>query len=213
MSVQIDCFNWCRGEKPRLATNPFSTRFLRPGVLPFQFPAGLTATDLIDRLQRNGCWGQIVGGHGSGKSTLLRVLLPELRAAGRTIRAFEFHAGFGWRSTKCVLDNHGDQRTLVVVDGYEQLTWWVRYRLRRQCRRQHSGLLVTAHRCCRLPDLWSTTVTLELAQTLTRRLLKSEDSSVIRADDVAEAFQICQGNLRETWFRLYDVYETRMGAE
>ena len=213
MSVQIDCFNYCRGDKPRLATNPFSTRFVRPGVLPFLFPAGLTATDLVGRLRRSGWWGQIVGPHGSGKSTLLRALLPELQAAGKTVRLFEFHAGFGWRSANRVPDNHGDQQTLVVVDGYEQLTWWARYTLRRRCRRQHTGLLVTAHRCCRLPDLWSTAVTLELAQTLTCRLLNSGDSPVIRADDVAAALQTCRGDLRETWFRLYDVYETRMGAE
>jgi energy-coupling factor transporter ATP-binding protein EcfA2 len=196
-----------------LASNPFSTRFVRPGVLPFSFPAGLTAAGLVDRLRRSGWRGQIVGPHGSGKSTLLRTLLPELRAAGRTIRLFEVHAGFGWRSANRVPDNDGDQQTLVVVDGYEQLTWWTRHRLRRRCRRQRAGLLVTAHRCCRLPDLWSTTVTLELAQMLTRRLLESGDSLVIRADDVATAFQSCRGNLRETWFRLYDVYENRMGVE
>src|SRR5579859_6457327 len=65
------------GRKPR--SNPFSTRCVRPGAIPFRFPPGESAATMVDRLERQGWWGQIVGPHGSGKSTLLAALLPELR--------------------------------------------------------------------------------------------------------------------------------------
>jgi hypothetical protein len=196
----------------RPSRNPFSTRNVRPGVLPFLFPAGTTAADLVARLRRNGWWGQIVGPHGCGKTTLLRALLPALQTAGRTIRLIELHAGDRLPVSHAERDRW-DETTLVVVDGYEQLGWLARRWLRRSCRRRRSGLLVTTHRPTGLPDLWDAAMTLELAQTLTRSLLDPADSTPIRADDVAQAFQQCQGNLRETWFCLYDVYESRARPE
>ena len=68
------------GRQPR--SNPFSTRFVRPGAIPFCFPQGEGAGTLVTRLERQGWWGQIVGPHGSGKSTLLAQLRPHLEAAG-----------------------------------------------------------------------------------------------------------------------------------
>jgi hypothetical protein len=195
------------GERRPRATNPFSTRFVRPGALPFLFPAGVSAGALVQRLEHAGWWGQIVGPHGSGKSTLLETLLPELQAAGRTVHRFDLHRG-GWRQT----DAAWNERTQVVVDGYEQLGWLARHCLRWNCWRRNSGLLVTAHRRCGLPDLWAATTTVELAQNLVRSLLAARDRDTIHDQDVAQAFQACQGDLRETWFRLYDLCEERTGG-
>ena len=57
-------------------SNPFSTRFIRPGAIEYLFAPGQTADSLIDRLRHNQWRGQIIGPHGSGKSTLA------VRAAG-----------------------------------------------------------------------------------------------------------------------------------
>ncbi len=193
-------------------SNPFSTRFVRPGALPFRFPPGMTVIDLIGRLRCQGWWGQIIGPHGSGKSTLLRTLEPELLAAGRTIQWFEFHTGYQRRLPARKRNADADDRSLVVIDGYEQLSWFERFRWQRACRRQHWGLLVTAHQDCRLPHLLSTQTTIPLAEQLVRQLLPPNDRFAIQDDVVADAFHACSGNLRETWFRLYDVCEDRSGA-
>ncbi len=193
-------------------SNPFSTRFVRPGALTFRFPPGMTVIDLIDRLRCQGWWGQIIGPHGSGKSTLLRALEPELLAAGRTIHWFEFHTGSPRRLMARKQNINKDDRSLVVIDGYEQLSWFERFRWQRYCRRQYGGLLVTAHQDCRLPHLLSTQTTIPLAQQLVRQLLPPNDCFAIQDNVVADAFHACGGNLRETWFRLYDECENRSGA-
>jgi hypothetical protein len=194
------------------ASNPFSTRFVRAGALPFRFPPGITVIDLIGRMRRQGWWGQIIGPHGSGKSTLLRTLEPELLAAGRTIQWYQWHAGCKRRCMTRARNADEDHRSLVVIDGYEQLSWFERFRWQRYCRRQRWGLLVTAHQDCRLPHLLSTETTIPLAQQLVRQLVPCNDRWAIQDDVVADAFHACNGNLRETWFRLYDVCENRSGA-
>lgn len=194
------------------ACNPFSTRFVRPGALPFLFPPGESAIELVDQLRRQGWWGQIIGPHGSGKSTLLRTLEPELLASGRTIHWFEFHTGDPRPGQARRGVPGGDHRSLVVIDGYEQLSWFERFRWRRKCRRSRWGLLVTAHQDCGLPHLCSTTTTIPLARQLVRHLLPPHDRLAIHDDVVADAFHACRGNLRELWFRLYDVCENRSGA-
>jgi len=60
--------------------NPFATRFVRPGSVPFLFAHQETVEQLVDRLGKARWYGQIVGPHGSGKSTLLASMLPGLRA-------------------------------------------------------------------------------------------------------------------------------------
>src|SRR5438045_9395885 len=66
------------GVLPRV--NPFSSRFVEPGAIPFRFPSPGGLADVVRRLDEAGGWGQVVGPHGSGKSTLLAALLPALTA-------------------------------------------------------------------------------------------------------------------------------------
>ena len=104
-------------------SNPFSTRFIRPGAIPFQFVAdglpggeieggselsndngpkdGLDPTfaGMVDRLQRAGS-GVIVGPHGTGKSTLLSSLQPLLSVRYPRTVTVQLHApesGRRWR--------------------------------------------------------------------------------------------------------------------
>src|ERR1700752_1716028 len=73
------------------ATNPFATRWVRPGAVPYHFTDGTNAPGLIASLKANHWRGAIIGPHGSGKSTLLATLVPLIKAAGRHVRAISLH--------------------------------------------------------------------------------------------------------------------------
>ena len=177
----------------KLSHNPFCTRHVRPGAIPFRFPEGLDATALVDRLEANGWRGQIVGPHGSGKSTLLEALLPELRRRRAVVRV-ELHDCERRLPAEAWAAGEG---TLLVIDGYEQLGWWTRWRVRRHWR----ALLVATHRGQGLPDLYRTGVTAELAGAIVRELHEDE------VPDLGRMLASHRGNLREVLFELYDRYE------
>ena len=74
-------------------SNPFSTRFVRPGAVPYLFAPGQSADGLVRRLAGFGWRGQIIGPHGSGKSTLLAALAEPLARAGRRSWTVCLHDG------------------------------------------------------------------------------------------------------------------------
>jgi hypothetical protein len=216
--------------------NPFSTRYVRPGALAYEFAAGESATILVDRLAAHDWRGAIIGPHGSGKSTLLAALRLELTTRGVELLWFELHDGQRRLSSALCRERghhaqHGRWRSgasdvprfrcldasaaspphpgcLVVIDGYEQLSWVSRARLWWDCRQQGWGLLVTAHDPVRLPTLVATSASPGLAQQLVRRLLLGRSASITDTD-VAAAYTRHAGNLRETLFGLYDLYEAQ----
>jgi hypothetical protein len=106
-----------------------------------------------------------------------------------------------------------------VIDGYEQLAWMWRWRVKAWCRRHASGLVVTAHRDVGLPTLWTTTSDLDTLRRIVDHLLAAARTTPQDAperpipwfskDDLASALAAAQGNLREALFRLYDVYQQR----
>ena len=188
--------------------NPFATKFIRAGALPFVFEDGQSIESLHQRLVKHQWRGQIVGPHGSGKTTLLRMLdscwsnwerESVLMTAQNGQRSIPLSGGLAW-----------NERTQVIVDGYEQLGVWMRLRLHTQCRLRKSGLLVTTHARVRsLPVLYETRTTLELAKQLAT-LLIAEDESGLLADlecELNSGLYKHNGNLRETFLHLYDVYD------
>jgi energy-coupling factor transporter ATP-binding protein EcfA2 len=189
-------------------SNPFATRFTRPGAMEFLLPPGSTAELLIETLAANQWRGQIIGPHGSGKSTLLHTLRPLLEARGRSIvwlaqamderrLAVTEEEALAWNDA-----------TQVIVDGYEQLGRFARWWLARATRRANAGLLVTAHTDIGLPTLWKTQPSEDLAREVVAHLITPAES-VITADDVSRCYQSQAGNVRETLFALYDLYEQR----
>ena len=123
-------------------SNPFATRWVRPGAIPYLYPDGIDGPGLIRTLKASGWRGAIVGPHGSGKSTLLATLVPEIRRSGHDVRLFEMHDG----NSRIAPENlHSEEFRVLVIDGYEQLSRWSRWRLGRLCHRRDWGLLVTAH--------------------------------------------------------------------
>ncbi len=195
--------------------NPFCTRRIRPGALAYCFPPGATVEDLIDRLRRNSWLGEIVGPHGSGKSTLLSAILPAIEQAGRRPVLFELHDAERrlpgeWKS-KIALPGLSAQ-AVVVVDGYEQLSKWSRFLLKRYCRRRRLGLLVTSHVSAGLPEVYRTSSSPEMARQVVDQLMQNVNIK-ISAGVVAELFDKHGGNIREMLFDLYDTFEQRQAEK
>jgi hypothetical protein len=189
------------------AANPFSTRCVRPGIIAYQFPAGVDAAILLERLRAGGWRGQIVGPHGSGKSTLLATLLPLLSDAGRDPLLVTLHDGERSLAAHRATLAKAGPRTIVIVDGYEQLAPWNQWRLRWGCRRRGQGLIVTAHKTVGLPLLAETAVDAATAVRVFETLVPSP--TLVTRDDLQSALAAHPGNLRETLFDLYDLYEMR----
>ncbi|HEV2972216.1 MAG TPA: hypothetical protein VGY55_19740 [Pirellulales bacterium] len=199
-----------KGNSPPV--NPFATRYVRPGAIPFLFPRSVDATRLVARLRDFGWRGAIIGPHGSGKSTLLESLRPELHRVGRRIVSAGLHDGE--RSLpRAFLDSQPwNPGTVLVVDGYEQLSVWNRWRLERHCRRDGCGLLVTSHHPTRLPELYRTGASCELLELVVEYLLE-DNWKLISSADVRRAHSFHGENVREALFALYDLHEIRSRME
>jgi hypothetical protein len=195
----------------RTLHNPFSTRRVRPGAMPYFFSGGIGTATILERLAGSAWRGEIVGPHGSGKSTLLATLLPAIEAAGRTPRLIALHDGQRRLPESLGRMPGLDARSLLVIDGYEQLGRWQRWRLARFCRRRGCGLLVTTHASVGLPTIVETGTTAELARQLIERLTPGE--RWIDDRELAACFAQHQGNLREVLFDCYDRYSQRQATE
>jgi hypothetical protein len=191
-----------------LPTNPFATRWTRPGAIPFVFADGGTMLDLVARLQANEWRGAIVGPHGSGKSTLLAALVPAIAATGRRAVVIRLHDG--QRRMPLSRRDFGQLRgsTVLAIDGYEQLGWWARSWLAAWCSHRGLGLLVTSHTKVRLPVVFDTVPSLSLIEQLTTNYLPNHGGLITRGD-LVRAWQRHGPVVREAFFELYDVFESR----
>ena len=187
-------------------TNPFCSRCIRPGAIPFYFPEGSSIETLIDTLDKNGWRGQIIGPHGSGKSTLLAALLPKIEQCGRRIVHLELQDGVRSLPISANDLQAMDANTQLAIDGYEQLSYWTRRNLKNRSLHQGFGVVILGHEPLEYPDLYQTSCDLSVAKLIVQRLL---ENSIVRIKDttVEEHFERHHGNLREMLFSLYDVYE------
>jgi hypothetical protein len=176
--------------------------------MSYLFPQGQTAERLLERLEKNGWRGQIVGPHGSGKSALLAALMAALKEAKRPTLLLELHDGQRSLAAEFWATSDPAPETLVIVDGYEQLGLPARWRLKRRCRRGGLGLLVTAHASAGFPDLVRTAAGLETVARIVAQLL-GNDAWPISREEIQQRFRLHRGNVRETLFALYDLYEER----
>jgi hypothetical protein len=192
-----------------VSQNPFCTRRVRPGALPFIFPPGQNAETLVDRLRQLGWWAEIIGPHGSGKSALLATLMPAIERAGLRTVLVELHDAERRLPLDLARERRLDPPSVLVVDGYEQLSFWSRLVLKRFCRRRGVGLLVTAHVPAGLSTLHRTAATLGLAEQIVAELMTGQERP-FTTREVAGCFSRRDGDLRETLFDLYDLYEQRI---
>ena len=185
----------------------------------------MDAAAVVTQFQASGWRGAIVGAHGSGKSTLLATIVPAIERMGIEVRQISLHDGerrlangaldeFPRRAIRNGADDlrqNNCPAAVLVIDGYEQLSWWARRQLQARCRRRGWGFLITVHdesRAGGVPIIFRTTADLASVQYLVDQVLPSNDG-VIHTDDVAAAFRAHSGNVRETLFSLYDLFEQR----
>jgi hypothetical protein len=190
------------GVRPRV--NPFSTRFVTPGAIPFHFAPAGGPNAIVARLHETGGRGQVVGPHGSGKSTLVAGLLPAL--ADWTV--YQVRLNTTHRELPPWVWDAPPATGLLVLDGFEQLGFLTRRRLKRHW----PGLVVTAHGSMGLPDLVRTDVTPETAEHVIRSLVPPGGEWVLDGFDVVARLRRHRGSLREVLFELYDRWEAREGG-
>lgn len=207
-----NCFPATVHSIPSRLDNPFATCWTRPGALPFHFAPGQSVGRLLGQLESAKWYGAIIGPHGSGKSTMLESLKPALAADGHSLLAVALRDGqrnlpneFS-RHTQELGRLHAQSPPIVIVDGYEQLTWVQRLKLVRHCRRRSLGLLVTSHQRTCLPTLIEMHPNFALVEQLVA-VLCDQVSTRIDPEFIA-ASHACHGsNVREIFFDLYDRYE------
>ena len=190
-------------------SNPFSVRWIDPSHIYFEPPPGICLNQLMRQLETKRGWGQIVGPHGSGKTTLVNQLELRLRQSSLPVVKVVLHRKVWRQGFPQALSATRRGGTRLIVDGFEQLPWVLQCVLRCFCAWRDCGLLVTSHRDVRLPWLVQTTSSLAWVQQIVSRLLQSCPRDVIREDDVRVCYDRQDGNVRETLFALYDLFEYR----
>jgi hypothetical protein len=188
--------------------NPFATCWTRPGALPFQFSNGQSAKQLTAKLAAQQWHGAIVGPHGSGKSTLLETLKPVIVATGRSVYTISLRDGQRHLPRRFFATWASASNSVVVIDGYEQLSWPARLHLWFRCRSAGVGLLVTSHSTVRIPTLVELSPDRKLVDQLVGDLCAKVSTTITWADIAAS--HACHGsNVREILFDLYDRHEER----
>lgn len=221
-----------RGKKGTVS-NPFCTRFVRPGAMTFRFHESRWGDEsdesslLVDRLiaQR---FGLVIGPHGSGKSTLLRTLTPVLRDRFPAVVEVQTHSCSGSQlhqqlrhyrhNASAVLRQQSrlQPEGLLIVDGMEQIDFLHRARVLRIAKRNRQFVLGTSHRPMRpFAPIFETSLTATLVDRLTGSLLANAPEPVRERVFAELQNRDLTGlsNLRELWFALYDIAAEVSGNE
>lgn len=192
---------------PSRASNPFATCWTCPGAIPFQFPRGESAEQLVSRLAEQNWWGEIVGPHGAGKSTLLESLKPLIVAAGQRVLAISLHDRQRRLPSELLRQVRAQSQMLVIVDGYEQLSRFRRLTLRWRCRSTQVGLLITSHSRTGLPLLTQLNPDRAVVDSLVATLTAERPSRITPAD-IDASHAVHGSNVRELLFDLHDRHES-----
>ena len=193
---------------PSRWSNPFATCWTRPDVLPRLEVAGQGVDVLLARWEEAAWRGQVVGPHGAGKSSLLMEAARRLPERGRVPLWLPIEAGKVREAVQQIRQS-ADNRTVVLLEGFERADRWHQHRLLATCAGRDSGWLLTTHKelgSRRTPVVAQVCPSVETALQLYEYLTAQHASPVTR-NDVAQTFGAQDGNLREVWFDLYERHE------
>lgn len=186
----------------RARDNPFSAgRLLK---VRYQWLPG-SWDELLVRLTALRHRAAIVGPQGHGKTTLLEDLSARLEKNGFQVYWLRFNrqnrslSGSMWQNVFNEL--HG--KTVICVDGAEQLSFW-QWRRLKQRSKQAAGLLITAHQAGMLPSLVQCKTTPELLANIVAQLV-NEPSDQLRTIS-NKLFEKHDGNVRDALRELYDLF-------
>ncbi len=177
-----------------MKSNPFATRFVRPGGLPWVESNDSSSPDyLVTRFRHQLNYrAAIVGPHGTGKSTLLEHLVPKLgevhfkKHAASSVAERSDLGNVVWLTLRRgpQLDRliagsqvHWREGGLLVLDGFEQLSWLRRRWVLSRTRAQKVGLLVTCHEPIHLPVLHATSSSVAVLRRIVELALTAHSAS------------------------------------
>ena len=191
--------------------NPFSTRFVRPGAIPWH-STDASPNSLFLRLYDTENRAIICGPHGTGKSTILSHLASAAQRQGLQVHCLRMYSWLDAIGVMRVFAIINPKHSLVFIDSWERigfLGWFL-------CRiADFRGIrvVVTVHHrkwWNNWPVLLNTKVDEKTFHLLVRELLtKFSGTETIEFNDamLKDVFQRHSGNLRESFFELYDHYE------
>lgn len=188
--------------------NPFSSRFITPGVREFVFADEDQHQPLVDEF-RSRKKAQIVGTHGSGKTTLGIQLAQtlELTLKQFVIRETSEAATIAMQIVEAMQSS--DESDMVLVDGIERLPSSKFRKILETAKLSNAYFLITVHQVVDgLPVLYSTQSQYRVFCQIANSMVGPEIE--IPEDVLSSVYQTHQPNIREALFGLYDWFETRL---
>ncbi|MDR2345019.1 MAG: hypothetical protein LBE18_03045 [Planctomycetaceae bacterium] len=189
-------------------TNPFSTCNWQAGTIEYIFDTGVDIKKIYEKLLKSGGIGQIIGQHGTGKSALLESLKNFLIKNGLNVNKNVLNSSQKKLSHDFVLSlRKRDTNTFYILDGYEQLTLLSKLKLRFVRYKNTAGFIFTSHRPAPfIPVIYRTIAKPEVFQNLVRNMIKNTNF-YITDKKINQIFQETEGNFRNGFFKLYDLFE------